>query len=157
MEFCDRGSLHDLIWEYSEKRKSLNPDRIPESFIWHAFLGLADALAYLQTGESYISMSPEKINGDDWKPIVHCDIKPANIFLRSRDTPGSTKPFYTLLSDFGLMEFEQKDQQAPCASYGTVEFRKKFWLFSVVLRPLSTPCRRDHRLDPFLNFYLCCP
>ncbi|KAI1156384.1 kinase-like domain-containing protein [Nemania diffusa] len=122
MEFCDRGSLHDLIWEYSEKRKSLNPDRIPESFIWHAFLGLADALAYLQTGESYISMSPEKINGDDWKPIVHCDIKPANIFLRSRDTPGSTKPFYTLLSDFGLMEFEQKDQQAPCASYGTVEF-----------------------------------
>ncbi|KAJ8121521.1 hypothetical protein O1611_g10083 [Lasiodiplodia mahajangana] len=127
MEYCDRGTLADLIQEYKTKKKAHSPDRIPESFIWHAFLGLADALAYLQTGQSYISMPLEKNDRGDWKEVLHCDIKPSNIFLRSRDTPGSNKPFYTLLSDFGLMGFEGNTE---CGmfyrSYGTAEFRMIF-------------------------------
>ncbi|KAI0107249.1 kinase-like domain-containing protein [Nemania sp. FL0031] len=123
MEHCDRGTLDDLIRVYRDKKKMHDQDRIPESFIWHAFLGLADALGYLQTGQSYISMPLEKNNRSDWKPIVHCDIKPGNIFLRSRDTPGSTKPFYTLLADFGLMGHEPEILPGGyCKSYGTVEF-----------------------------------
>ncbi|KAI1434332.1 kinase-like protein [Xylaria sp. CBS 124048] len=121
MEYCDRGSLDTLLQKYRDEKKAHLPFRLPEGFIWHAFVGLADALGYLQTGRSFVSRSLQNNEGKAWQPIVHCDIKPANIFLRSRDTPGSTKPFYVLLSDFGLMRYEPESHDSPGA-YGTVEW-----------------------------------
>lgn len=55
MEFCDRGSLADLIRTYATRR--INGDRdaiVPEGFVWHALCGLVDALAYLQCGVSVL-------------------------------------------------------------------------------------------------------
>ena len=112
---------------------------MPESFIWHAFLGLADALGFLATGRSCVSMPLSLDNrnnsnnnnngaggvgtggsGDSaWMPVFHRDIKPDNVFLRSRDTPGSKKPFYVLLSDFGLAQYE-KDELPPGQGGGAV-------------------------------------
>ncbi|KAI1641277.1 kinase-like domain-containing protein [Biscogniauxia mediterranea] len=112
MEYCDRGSLKDLLAVYKRKKKAHEPDLIPESFLWHAFVGLSDALGFLRTGQSHISVPLEKNDPKAWVPIIHRDIKPDNVFLRSRDTPGSTKPFYVLLSDFGLATYES----APTAS-----------------------------------------
>ncbi|KAK8131478.1 hypothetical protein PG984_007916 [Apiospora sp. TS-2023a] len=115
MEYCDRGSLKDMIQIYSNQKKLGNDDYIPESFIWHAFLGMADVLYFLKTGQSFISVELQKNDPRNWKPIIHCDIKPdrdthsappltpnPDIFLRSRDTPNSPKPPYVLLSDFGV-------------------------------------------------------
>lgn len=137
MEYCDRGSLRDLILAYKTRKKAHQPDYIPESFIWHAFVGLADALGFLATGRSHVSLSPSLASSSSsssppnghasssWMPIVHRDIKPDNIFLRSRDTQGSTKPLYVVLSDFGLAQYEQRDAAvvgAPQSLVGSPEY-----------------------------------
>lgn len=105
VEFCDRGSLEDMLVKYMHKRHETKIDHfIPELFIWHAFLGLADGFAYLQGGKSYINedlrtkWKPEK----GWVPLIHRDTKPDNVLLRSRSTMGSQKYFYCILTDFGL-------------------------------------------------------
>ncbi|EHL00263.1 hypothetical protein M7I_3754 [Glarea lozoyensis 74030] len=42
IEFCDRGSLRDLLEQYSKRRNDREPPTIPEAFIWHVFIGLMD-------------------------------------------------------------------------------------------------------------------
>ena len=42
------------------------------------------------------------ITAPNWTPILHRDIKPDNVLLRSRSTLGTKKYFYCVLSDFGL-------------------------------------------------------
>ncbi len=93
---------------YSAKRKETpagaEKPHIHEKFLWHCFIGLCDALAYLRTGLSFVSdeiRDPNKIQ-PGWVPILHRDVKPDNILLRSRATSGDRKYFYVTLSDFGL-------------------------------------------------------
>ncbi|KAI8633909.1 kinase-like protein [Xylariaceae sp. FL1651] len=108
--------------------------RIPESFIWHALVGLADALAYFQTGQSYVSIPLEKNSRNDWMPL--------------RDTPRSTKPFYTLLADFALMTYElPKNQPRPHGICGTVEFQAPELAFS--------PYPGDHQMHLQASSYSC--
>jgi hypothetical protein len=117
MEFCDRGSLDGVIREYTTRRN--NGDRnamVPEGFIWHALVGLADGLAYLQSG---VSMWQRKNAWPDstWVPILHRDIKPDNVMLRSRATLGSNKYFYCILSDFGLACDDRDDRDRHADKY----------------------------------------
>ena len=90
MEYCDGGDLHNLIKRYQEH--SLY---VPESFIWHVFIHLAEALAFLhrdwQPKKGYLQ--------DEWETVLHRDIKPANIFLRHR-ADGAYPDI--VLGDFGL-------------------------------------------------------
>lgn len=51
MEFCDRGSLKDLIMKYCQRNDS-PVQRVPEEFAWHIFGSLLDGLAFLQIGVS---------------------------------------------------------------------------------------------------------
>lgn len=51
MEFCDRGSLKDLIKNYCQ-RNDQPVQRVPEEFAWHIFGSLLDGLAFLQIGVS---------------------------------------------------------------------------------------------------------
>jgi len=122
VEFCDRGSLEDVICNY-QKHALENPGKQPrltppERFIWHAFAGLCDGLAYLLGGRSYVSeevtdYSP--VHG--WVPILHRDVKPDNVLLRSRDTLGSNRYFYCVLSDFGLAAEHWPDSHPQADKY----------------------------------------
>lgn len=103
VEFCDRGSLQGLIDNCMKERKNFNNNRIyiPEGFVWHAFIGLCDGFAYLQGGRSFLNNKGARpVPG--WIPILHRDMKPDNVLLRSRTTLNSRQYFYCVLSDFGL-------------------------------------------------------
>lgn len=79
------------------KRTNTSPQpEIPELFIWHAFLGLADGLAYLQGGRTFLGDETisQYVPLRAWEPILHRDIKPDNVLLKSRATSGETKYFY---------------------------------------------------------------
>lgn len=115
VEFCDRGSLEDVIEEYSKRRIQGQNVSVPEAFLWHAFAGLVDAVAYLANGRSFISPTvTDTERAEGWMPIVHRDIKPDNILIRSRDTIGSKKFPYCILADFGLAT-EDVDPDHPLA------------------------------------------
>ncbi|KAI6714195.1 hypothetical protein JHW43_003316 [Diplocarpon mali] len=111
VEFCDRGSLEEMCREYAKRRiacQTANKNEIPsvpEAFIWHALIGLTAAIAYLATGRGDFHTATDmkdtkRLAG--WQPILHRDIKPDNILIRSRDTLGSKKYPYLVLADFGL-------------------------------------------------------
>lgn len=68
---------------------------IPESFIWHVYIQLAEALAFIHKG--YDRTDQDR---PDWQAVVHRDVKPQNIFLR-RPTAGQLYPDI-VLADFGL-------------------------------------------------------
>ncbi|KAI1875521.1 uncharacterized protein JN550_001807 [Neoarthrinium moseri] len=126
LEFCDCGSLEDIMVNAKARKKARKmdwDDFIPESFIWHAFRSLADALHYLQTGTSGLSRDLETNDTSTWKPIVHRDIKPANVMLRSRLTPGSTRPLHVLLTDLGMSDYATETAKGPpWDAFGTPEY-----------------------------------
>jgi serine/threonine protein kinase len=107
VEFCDRGSLENLIRAFGTKRLHASSDaekpEVPERFIWHAFAGLCDGLAYLMGGRTYLSSDvTDYDSAPGWVPILHRDMKPDNVLIRSRGTVGTKRYFYCVLSDFGL-------------------------------------------------------
>ena len=101
IEFCDYGSLQNMIDGYVKRYNDNPKPRVPEAFLWHVFIGLCDGLAYLQGGDSFYGKPHASIR-PDWEPILHRDIKPDNVLMRSRHKLGSSKYPYCVLSDFGL-------------------------------------------------------
>jgi NIMA (never in mitosis gene a)-related kinase len=109
VEFCDYGDMGQLLSVYNNRKKSYLSsleDYIPDSFIWHSFLALVDGLHFLATGSSYVALDLCRNDPATWRPLVHRDIKPDNVMLKSRSTPGSTKPLYVIITDFGMAEYE---------------------------------------------------
>ncbi|PMD30203.1 kinase-like protein [Hyaloscypha variabilis F] len=108
VEFCDRGSMDDLIKNFEKQRQAAKSwgselPEMPERFVWHAFAGLCDGLAYLMGGRSYASPDVTDYEPEPgWVPVLHRDMKTDNILLRSRSTVGTKRYFYCVLSDFGL-------------------------------------------------------
>ncbi|KAK6189581.1 hypothetical protein LQW54_013128 [Pestalotiopsis sp. IQ-011] len=144
VEFCDCGDLGELIKAYRlRKHKHKTTEYIPESFIWHAFLALMDGLHFLATGCSYMSVDLNRGDIDatkkakPWTPIVHRDIKCDNVMLKSRSTPGSTKPLYVILTDFGMAEPEPVSTKPPWLLYGTPEYHAPELCFAPYLTKSS--------------------
>lgn len=94
MEYCDLGSLADVIDRYRAR-----PDRpyMPEAFIWHAFHCMLKALAYLHHG---IVDVKEFAQVDNWLTVLHRDLKPQNVFVRMAES-GARYP-KVVLGDFGI-------------------------------------------------------
>ncbi|PQE25390.1 Serine threonine dual specificity kinase catalytic domain protein [Rutstroemia sp. NJR-2017a BBW] len=71
LEFCDRGSLQDLIKQYAKRIGTAEESYIPERFAWHAFIGLCDGLSYLMGGRSFATdrdaRSPSALPLPVWK------------------------------------------------------------------------------------------
>ncbi|KAI4910373.1 hypothetical protein J4E90_007808 [Alternaria incomplexa] len=91
-EYCDHGTLADLIKRWNE-----HGELLPESFVWQVFEALVAAVQYLHHGP--YSYNEAAYN---WDPITHRDIIPSNIFLKS-DTQviPSDYPISIKLADLG--------------------------------------------------------
>ncbi|KAL8733023.1 MAG: hypothetical protein Q9166_002421 [cf. Caloplaca sp. 2 TL-2023] len=91
MEYCQNGDLHKLLAYYRDKRAFM-----PEAFIWHAFLNLAQACQSLKD-------LPLPYTNPDRNEIVHLDIKPENGDMD--DEGGNPYYPYVKLGDFGIGDF----------------------------------------------------
>lgn len=112
-DYYSGGDLSNIIRLYE-----WNWETIPEAFLWHAFIQLAEAIAFMHTGYSRQSQCPQPIT---WQPVYHGDIKPANIFL-SPPNPNSMDPLCRtypslVLGDFGMSSLR------PAAGYGTLKYQ----------------------------------
>jgi serine/threonine protein kinase len=100
MEFCEIGSLEGVLDKFIKRR-----EKIPEGFMWKVLFDMSLALCYLQSGYDATSSAKAGViigrekSRKDWDEIVHCDIKPGNIFLTMRNT--SSQYPTVVLGDFG--------------------------------------------------------
>lgn len=83
-----------------------------EKFLTHVFRQMASALAFLHDGYRVRSGRWE----ESWKRIVHCDIKPANIFLKTALTAENPLPD-VVLGDFGLATRNLEGNSGGTAAY----------------------------------------
>jgi len=91
-DYCDKGTLADLIKAWNESGKL-----IPESFVWQVFEALVAAVQYLHHGPY-----PYNEAAYNWDSITHRDIIPSNIFLKSGPRVNeSDYPVSIKLADFG--------------------------------------------------------
>ncbi|MCJ1374576.1 hypothetical protein MMC20_005808 [Loxospora ochrophaea] len=95
LEYCDAGDLWDVSNKYYNHVAAF-----PESFIWHIFLQVAEALAFLHFGWS--GFSRRQMVG--WNSVIHRDIKPENIFLKHGTDKYGRRSIYpnVKLGDFGF-------------------------------------------------------
>jgi serine/threonine protein kinase len=92
LEYCDGGTLEDMIQQHRRSGR-----RISEAFLWHAVLGIANAIAFLHWGIRDAANGGQPAHG--WKTICHLDIKPQNVFLSNSDRRRSYPRI--VLGDFG--------------------------------------------------------
>lgn len=100
MKFASRGDLYDIMDKCRHHGKQL-----PAQFILHFVSSMIDALAFIHHGHvSYDSRTGRPVIVKQ-PVILHCDIKPDNIFLNMSETSAYGLPD-VLLADFGLAGFE---------------------------------------------------
>lgn len=92
-EYCDGGDLDQLVGT-----------NVSEGLVWRCFTQIAEALAFLHYGINPHSRYPTS-SPRDWRPIVHRDVKPGNIFIRRRQK--HTDGWEFVLGDFGLATVEE--------------------------------------------------
>lgn len=121
-QWCDLGSLDDLIRAH---RKSNRP--IPEGFVRHVFISLADALAYCHYGitETDVKQVSVTFKKPGWLTVIHRDLKPGNVFLVS------SRGMYprVIIGDFG-MSIREDDR----------DYRRKDHAGAWMVRPPDAKC-----------------
>jgi hypothetical protein len=111
-DYFSGGDLEQLSYQYYR-----HSARFPESFLWHIYLQLCEAVAFIHHGYDHRRQGkqPEK-----WQKIIHRDIKPANIFLRlPLNYPGKGLYPSIVLGDFGMASLHDTSDRI----IGTPEFQ----------------------------------
>mmetsp|Transcript_19178 Transcript_19178/g.42546 ORF Transcript_19178/g.42546 Transcript_19178/m.42546 type:complete len:580 (+) Transcript_19178:31-1770(+) len=93
MQYCNGGSLEELIWpakeESAKRRRKRNraPCHMDEALVCAMFLDITQGLQHLHQ-----------------QGIIHRDLKPTNILLECTTSPAGGPVLHALLSDFGTAE-----------------------------------------------------
>ncbi|KAL6720261.1 hypothetical protein ACLMJK_002182 [Lecanora helva] len=112
-DYYEGGDLKQLITRYYDRWED-----IPETFLWHAYLQLSEAIAFLHYG---YDRRQQTFSPADWTTVIHGDIKDKNIFLGPPD-PHSSDPLAReypslVLGDFGMADTQPSDR------YGTTQWQ----------------------------------
>ena len=112
-DYYEGGDLHQLIGRYYDQWQD-----IPETFLWHVYLQMSEAVAFLHYGYDRRQLRSFPA---DWTAVIHGDIKDRNIFLGPPD-PSSSNPLAReypslVLGDFGMADLE------PSNRYGTPQWQ----------------------------------
>ena len=93
-----RGDLSNFTapWNYYMTNDAI----IPEPVLWKWLEDLTEASLLLSTGVEPLSAAV-----DGWKKIVHCDLKPSNVFLDNPDAEIWRSYPQAVVGDFGLSIF----------------------------------------------------
>ncbi|KAF1944417.1 kinase-like protein, partial [Clathrospora elynae] len=112
MQRCELGSLDTLISQYMRKSARLTD----EGFLYKVLWDMSLALCFLATGASVektrsrasVGKTVAKV-GSRWNSILHCDIKPGNVFLTwANGRPADPCAYPTaVLGDFGCSATEE--------------------------------------------------
>ncbi|KAF3921820.1 hypothetical protein AA313_de0205149 [Arthrobotrys entomopaga] len=107
-EFCELGDVEALFKKYGDARKYM-----PEGFLQQLTLDMSKALLFLERGSDSLSQSRKP----GWISIIHNDIKPNNIFMKSR--PRGSKSVYPIfvMGDFGLASKATEPAEPSCPHY----------------------------------------
>ncbi|KAL8672233.1 MAG: hypothetical protein Q9168_003305 [Polycauliona sp. 1 TL-2023] len=142
MDYCTGGDLTSLLEAYENwhepssfgQLSNCSLDRIPEAFIWHAYLQLTEALAFIHYGYNANAPSNRQILPDKWLGVIHRDIKPGNIFLQRApshpDHPGPEPYPKIVLADFGLAKQADNFDEPPTSNN---------WMGTFVFQPPELP------------------
>ncbi|KXT08798.1 hypothetical protein AC579_2556 [Pseudocercospora musae] len=123
VDYCEYGDLEQLIKIYDRKREtniedfgSSSDHYLPVRAIWAIFESLVAALCLLHYGGM-----PWHSSGPEWKPMLHRDIKPRNIFLGKSDNIIWNNIPTPKLGDFGLVTHDYSIPGAGTKGYQAPE------------------------------------
>ncbi|KAK3638470.1 hypothetical protein LTR56_013110 [Elasticomyces elasticus] len=131
MEYCSGGDLADQLDHFAKLRtRHCSPYPVarrhrrclvPEVFLWHVFVSLAEALAYIHHGLRR-SANGEYVEDENHEAVIHADIKPDNVLLRWPTNGNPTATLYGLpdivLTDFGSSRLARESK----GTAGTAEY-----------------------------------
>ena len=150
MDYANGGDLRTLILDYAHRTR-----HVPEAFLWHIYLQVSQAVAFLHCGmEASSDWSPR----DGWRGIVHSDIKPDNILLRwpNGGDPSTSYP-QTVLADFGIASWVADSTYDPNRRKGTraflapeieCTFSTDVWALGSTMHSLAHPSEPPLRTYP---------
>lgn len=157
LEYCDAGSMLDLV-----EKVAISPSRVNEHKIWAWFIQATEALLYCHRGPN----PKHDSEAMKWDVVYHRDIKPANILLKRESNQIVAK-----LADFGCATsqswtwLEKADADASRASIVTIGFdapefptfnsATDIWQLALtmvcvctgILAPYSRRCPKGQRWD----------
>ncbi|KAF2710953.1 kinase-like protein [Pleomassaria siparia CBS 279.74] len=148
LEYCDSGSLEDLIARYMEANEAF-----PEAFLWHLIAGLAEAVQYCQYGPASSSASSSNpMEQDDgpipWDTVYHCDLEPSNVLLDSSQIINIKTPYPRIvLCDFGISTTREDIMYgcSECVSHHSWSRKNDVHQIGLVMACCILSC---YRLDP---------
>jgi serine/threonine protein kinase len=139
LEYCDGGSMDDIIRRYREAEVP-----IPEAFIWEVFVAMIRAIGYMHLGIAVDDPTLTPVKG--WIPIIHRDIQTGNVLLSSSQSSGSSYP-RVILADFGASATSiHANEKADY--FGVCSVIRKMWHVNSMAK---TPAIYSSRLMMFVD------
>ncbi|KNG48037.1 kinase-like protein [Stemphylium lycopersici] len=114
LEYCPHG---DLFMVRSEAIKK-NMQVFSEAFMWAVYSQLMGALAFLHEGVD----DNNPMGHDNWKPVVHRDIKIENVLVKSLGKKSDWSDIDLKLCDLGMAGYHDPANPNPRGYIGTTQY-----------------------------------
>ena len=135
-EYCEAGTVLEVLQAYHRIRLP-----VPESFVWHTYLQLAEGVAYLHQGYDH-TKGPDSALPADWQTVIHVDLKAENVFLRTSNRHPLGYPDI-VIGDFGAAAYKDGSDGLGTPMYQPPEIPKfskaaDVWCMAATIHEMCT-------------------